>query len=81
MIVRKSEIDFVVNLPLRGEFALRIYKLDEKMEATNVCNYLFTDAGDDHRREVNQALILEQFIKQMLRLHFDSKALSQVSCT
>ena len=52
MVVRKCETDFVVNLPYRGEFALRVYKLDDNYEPTNVCNYLFTDANDYHKREV-----------------------------
>ncbi|XP_060594103.1 hillarin-like [Ruditapes philippinarum] len=51
MMVRKSEIDFIINLPSSGEFALRIYKVDELGERQNVCNYLFIDSDDGRKRE------------------------------
>ncbi|XP_045216355.2 hillarin-like [Mercenaria mercenaria] len=51
MVIRKSEVDFVINLPSSGEYALRIYKVDELGERHNVCNYLFTDSDEGRKRE------------------------------
>lgn len=52
MVMRKNEVDFVVKLPSAGEYALRIYQVDEQGERHNVCNYLFTDSNEGRSREV-----------------------------
>ncbi|KAL4227722.1 hypothetical protein ACF0H5_013157 [Mactra antiquata] len=44
VIRRKSEVDFIVTIPSPGEYALRIYKVDDQGEDHNICNYLFIES-------------------------------------